>query len=543
MPSSTPTTPTTPTPNPTPTPTPSPTPTPNPTPNPSPTPSPTPSPNPTPSPSPSPIASSGSSEEEEELNPDEYWANNKELPHYFQDLRNSADWFHELPAVKVLTEGEGPVIEIFKGILDVKDAVTKTVLQLALALPETIYGVNLARNSRQFQSNLAGRGNALLSNSTNNRLTQSIYENAIEAHNETLNLPYLSVEFNNVQDKLEEIEKFDAGKALEETKQRALEYLQLQRDRLHNKIKELQGDKEQRNQLKITRIQFQRAELALKRTRDNIMPKIYASSHLQYDINSSLNWQLNSTSQSKYDISSIAINRNIYGMAGAIVPIVVGGAATLAGAGAVIGSIAGWLLSNIFLKTLSTFPIQLLDALKHTVTALVLKVLGSSGSNAYRFLAASILKAHHKTVILGRAGSLLASWAFLVSFSPILIAVGSIIVLAMRRRQKLMLGHNLLVIGETSDVMRSISTVHLYDTNREEMRTELQESAKRLIAASQFGFRKMFGVAFTDDNEPVMVLNLYPNPNIPVEVKGDIAIALLIGGTFDMVLEGLEPPY
>jgi len=230
-------------------------------------------------------------------------------------------------------------------------------------------------------------------------------------------------------------------------------------------------------------------------------------------------------------------------MAGAIVPIVVGGAATLAGAGAVIGSIAGWLLSNIFLKTLSTFPMQLLDALKHTVTALVLKVLGSSGSNAYRFLAASILKAHHKTVILGRAGSLLASWAFLVSFSPILIAVGSIIVLAMRRRQKLMLGHNLLVIGETSDVMRSISTVHLYDTNREEMRTELQESAKRLIAGSQFGFRKMFGVAFTDDNEPVMVLNLYPNPNIPVEVKGDIAIALLIGGTFDMVLEGLEPPY
>ena len=90
--------------------------------------------------------------------------------------------------------------------------------------------------------------------------------------------------------------------------------------------------------------------------------------------------------------------------------------------------------------------------------------------------------------------------------------------------------------------MRSISTVHLYDTNREEMKTELQESAKRLIAGSQYGFRKMFGVAFTDDDVPVMVLNLYPNPDIPVEVKGS-AIEKLFGGTFAMILEGLKTPY
>jgi hypothetical protein len=138
----------------------------------SPTPTPTPTSTPAPaSPSPSPASPSSSpnsssseekEEEEEEINPDEYWANNKELPHYVQDLRKSADWFYELPAIRFLTEGEGPVFDIFKGILDVKDAVTQTVLQVAIALPETIYGVNLARNSRQFQSNLAGRGNTIL---------------------------------------------------------------------------------------------------------------------------------------------------------------------------------------------------------------------------------------------------------------------------------------------------------------------------------------------------------------------------------------------
>jgi len=527
----------------------------------SPTPTPTPTSTPAPaSPSPSPASPSSSpnsssseekEEEEEEINPDEYWANNKELPHYVQDLRKSADWFYELPAIRFLTEGEGPVFDIFKGILDVKDAVTQTVLQVAIALPETIYGVNLARNSRQFQSNLAGRGNTLLSTATNSSLTKSIYDKAVQVHNETLNLPYLSTELSNVKDKIEEIEKFDSGKVLEEYKQKALEYLRIQKDRLENKIKELQGNKEQQSQLKIARVQFKRVELALKGTKNNIMPEIYASSHPQYNINSNLNWQINSTLQSKYNISSIAINKNnIYSMAGAMayaplryVPIAVGGVATLSGAGAIIGSIAGWLLSNIFLKTLMTFPMQLLDALKHTVTSLVLKVLGSSGTNAYRFLAASILKAHHANVILGKAGSLVASWAFLVSFSPIIIAVGSIIILAMRRRQKLMLGNNLLVIGETSDVMRSIGTVHLYDTSREEMRTELQNTAKELIAESKFSFRKMFGVAFTDDNEPVMVLNLFPNPDIPVEVKGDTAIALLMGGTFAMILEGLKPPY
>jgi len=227
------------------------------------------------------------------------------------------------------------------------------------------------------------------------------------------------------------------------------------------------------------------------------------------------------------------------------VPIAVGGVATLAGAGAIIGTMASWLLSNIFLKAVTWMPMQLIGALQHTVTALVLKVLGSGGADAYRFLAASVIKAGQSAipVIMGRAKSFLSSWMFLTSCSSFILAAAVIIILAMRRRQKVMLGNNLLVIGETSDVMRSISTVHLYDTNREEMKTELQESAKRLIAGSQFGFRKMFGVAFTDDNEPVMVLNLFPNPDIPVEVKGDTAIALLMRGTFAMVLEGLKPPY
>ena len=187
---------------------------------------------------------------------------------------------------------------------------------------------------------------------------------------------------------------------------------------------------------------------------------------------------------------------------------------------------------------------QLLDALKHTVTALVLKTLRSSGTNAYRFLAASVLKAHQNAlpVVVGRAGSLLSGWTFLVSYSPIIIAVATIITLGIKKRRKTKLGTNLLVIGETSNVMRSIGTVHLYDTNHEEMKAELQNTAKELIAESQFGFQKIFGVAFTDDDEPVLVLNL-KNPNAPIIVTGNTAIEQLLGGTFAAVLSGLKTSY
>ena len=185
----------------------------------------------------------------------------------------------------------------------------------------------------------------------------------------------------------------------------------------------------------------------------------------------------------------------------------------------------------------------MLDALKHTVTSIVLKVLGSSGADAYRFLAASVIKAGKNLipVIFAPTGMLSASWTFLMPYAIPIIAAAVMIIAAMRKRNKTMLGSNLLVIGETSDVMRSIGTAHLRVTTRETMKTELQNSAKRLIAASQFGFRKMFGVAFTDDDEPVMVLDLN-NPNIPIVVTGD-AIEELFGGKFSMILESLTPAF
>ncbi|MEG4286406.1 hypothetical protein QUB68_25065 [Microcoleus sp. A006_D1] len=436
-------------------------------------------------------------------------------------ISNGKDWYTSLPHIKFVMESPAMVA--------VKDVVTSAInLQLTTAnvgkvFCETVYGINLARNSRVYQQNLAGRGLSLLGNIKPSSRDKSLYESAVIAHNESLNLPRLSVELAAIEDQIAAIEKPENPLAImEEWRQQAMTKTAGIIDILVQKIEELKG-----NARRGANVQLDRATKATMAMRTGQIPLIFANS--DYEVRSTLNWDIGSIS--KYGISSIS-QQNIY--ANAIVPIAVGGAATIAGAGAIIGSIASWLLSSFFLKGLAGFPMQMLDALKHTVTSIVLKVLGSSGANAYRFLAASVIKAGKSLipVVFAHTGMFSAAWTFLMPYAAPIIGAAVLILLAMRNKP--LVGQNLYVYGKTSDTMFSLGTAHLYDTNRAEMRSEMQRIARELKAESIYDFSQLYGVATDDDDKPVMVLNLLDTEN-PILTVGEEAIAELLGNWATML--------
>ncbi|MFS8120120.1 MAG: hypothetical protein ACMG55_16770, partial [Microcoleus sp.] len=350
-------------------------------------------------------------------------------------ISNGKDWYTSLPHIKFIMES--PPMIVVKDVVTSAIDLQSTTVNVGKVFCETVYGINLARNSRIYQQNLAGRGQNLLANLRASTRDKSLYESAVIAHNESLNLPKLSVEVAALEAQIAAIEKPENPLGMmEEWRQEAIAKTAGVIDILVQKIEELKG-----NARRGANVQLDRATKATMAMRTGQIPPIFASS--DYGIQSTLNWNIGSVS--KYDINSIS-QQNIVG---AIVPIAAGGAATIAGAGAIIGSIASWLLSSFFLKGLAGFPMQMLDALKHTVTSIVLKVLGSSGANAYRFLAASVIKAGKNLipVVFAHTGMFSAAWTFLMPYAAPIIGAAVLIILAMRNRA--LIGENLYVYGKT----------------------------------------------------------------------------------------------
>lgn len=439
-------------------------------------------------------------------------------------IEGGKEWFLDLPHIQFLLK-----IPVFKDLIMSIADIGSTVTEVGQAFCETIYGVNLARNSRVYQQNLAGRGQTLLANLKLSSRDKSLYEAAVLAHNESLNLPEISRLITTIEGEITEVSE----NPIEIMNQWRIEAIQRVTDfasQLGAKLEELKG-----NAKRSARVQIKRATDAIAAMQTQKIPQVFANANSDYQINSRLNWQLNSISTSaRYDISSVR-QSNIY--ASAIVPIAVGGAATLAGAGAVIGSIASWLLTNVFLKAVLGFPMQLLDALKHTVTSIVLKVLGSSGASAYRFLAASVIKASKNLipVIFAKTGMFTAAWTFLMPYAVPIIATAVIIITALRN--KALIGENLYVYGKTSETMFSLGTAHLHDTSRGEMRSEMQRIARELKVESGTEFQVFYGVATDDDHKPVMVLDLLNSIQDPILTVEEEAIAELLGGDFATILE------
>ncbi|MBP0015320.1 MAG: hypothetical protein J7525_19695 [Roseofilum sp. SID3] len=121
---------------------------------------------------------------------------------------------------------------------------------------------------------------------------------------------------------------------------------------------------------------------------------------------------------------------------------------TVAGAADVLIKISEFLLTHFLMRGMS-FPIQLLGALTNTISAIALKVLGSSGAQALSYIAAGVMRTFQSLLprIFSFTGIFSGAISFLAAYSPYIIIAALIVVLLVKSGKPKQLASNIYVFG------------------------------------------------------------------------------------------------
>ncbi|MEG4587249.1 hypothetical protein QUA54_18815 [Microcoleus sp. MOSTC5] len=437
-----------------------------------------------------------------------------------QGVSNGKDWYFSLPHIQFIMAN--PVMAGIKDLLVASQTVGNTVIDCSLVFLETLNGINRAYNSKTF-TNLAGKGQQELANLLPSSREKAIYEASVIAYNESLNLPNLSVTIDSIDADIRAIQQ--AGQTAEAQidtwKAAAISRIEQLKSEILATIESLTG-----NPRRNARARIRRAEAGRIAMTTGTIPKIIAAN--PYSISSTYN----------YSISSIYSRPPVFNSA--LVPIAVGGAATIAGAVGVLTSIASWLLGSFFLKSFN-IPAVLLPALTNTVVSIVLKLSGSSGgAEAVRYLAASALKAGASLLprLFGTTGMQASGWAYLMSWAAPIIGAAVIITIAMRNRTDL--AEFLYVfadIGDKTPRKFNLSLSHMYDTNQVEILEKLKNNARSLKNKALVPIEKIIGVGLNAKREFILGYDL-TNPDEPILIPKDDIITTLGGDKVAKIATG-----
>lgn len=414
----------------------------------------------------------------------------------------------------------------------------KLIGECGIAFLQTAHGINRAYNSRS-HGNLAGAGEAALTNLTSTSTEQGIYGDAVNAFNESLNLPFLSKTGIQIQYSVE-----SGWKNIETQREEALRKARELRDKLY---KELQDKRLKLKERRKTRARYNNVAKALIQMGDPPMPSpklpktppktppktkpktqpnpgggsgtgtIIAQN--MYDINSIYNDRISS-------IRSIKVNASALVVVPVVAPIVVvGGAIATVGATAgIIASIANWFLGSFM--NLVGLPSGLLPALTNCITAIVLKVSGSSGANALRFFAASALKANAALLmtVFGTKNMNATSWIFLMGMSVPILLVSTIILLAMRTKTAMTFSQ-FYVLAEHD---KYPGFVYASIQNADDAKKEFSTMKEDLLAVATVEYDKISGVGMEMENDKLEVKGGFDlSDETPVKIPVDEAKKLL----------------
>ena len=420
-----------------------------------------------------------------------------------EGIAGGQEWYMNLPQIKFIMENESTAG--IRDLLLASQDLGGTVINSNLVFLETVHGVNRAFNTERHK-NFTVKINDELAKLTVNKTEKAVYEASVTAHNETLNLPELSKQLIAYSDASN-----SATDQLAKWKDEAIQKALQKKAELEALIQTLKG-----NPRRSARGRLNTVDRSLTAMGATGAPPIITASN-PYVISSIY----------KHSITSIHSRPPVLN---AIVPIAVGGAATVAGAVSVITGIASWLLGSFFLKALN-IPALLLPALTNTVTAIVLKITGSAGTLAARYIAAQALDRgiSFLPTIFGITGMRVSGWAYVMSFAAPIIAVSVIIIQAMRN--KTTLAEFLYVFADiqgTTTGKFNLSLAHMYDTNHVEVLEQFKTSARRLIQSAPLPIERIIGVGLDSKKKYAVGYDL-TNPDNPVPIPGKEAIQAAIG--------------
>ena len=428
-----------------------------------------------------------------------------------EGIQGGKDWYMNLPQIKFVMESQYTT-----GIRDVLLAsqdLSETVTSSSLVFLETVHGVNRAFNTDRHK-NFTVKINDELTKLATNKNEKAVYEASVMAHNETLNLPELSKQLIAYSDTAH-----SAANETEKWKNDAIQKALEKKTEFEAMLETLKGNARRSVNSKLNMV-----EDALFKMGRPSPPKPPRPPKTPPTINGSNPYTIDSVY--RHSIVSIHSRPPVLN---AIVPIAVGGAATVAGAVSVITGIASWLLGSFFLKALN-IPALLLPALTNTVTAIVLKITGSAGTIAARYIAAQALDRgiSFLPTIFGITGMRVSGWAYVMSFAAPIIAASVIIIQAMRN--KTTLAEFLYVFADIKNHPGkfSLAQTYMWDTNQVEVLEQFKTSSRRLITETKVSIERIIGVGLDKKKNYAIGYEL-TNPDNPIPIPGKEAIQAAIG--------------
>jgi len=156
-------------------------------------------------------------------------------------LNNGQEWYFSLPHIQFIMENSS--LGGIKDLLTAYQDLGATVIDSNLVFLETVYGINKAFNSKVHQA-LAGKAQIELEKLANNNTEKAIYEASVMAHNESLNLPELSVKVAAIEAEIASIPQQGATaiEQIEQWKHEAITKLEQLKNELLTLIKGLLGN-------------------------------------------------------------------------------------------------------------------------------------------------------------------------------------------------------------------------------------------------------------------------------------------------------------
>jgi hypothetical protein len=416
-------------------------------------------------------------------------------------IGQGAEWYFDLPHIKFIMENT--VMGNVKELLLAGQDLSGTVTDCGLVFLETIHGVNKAFNSK-VHKDLAGKGQSTLSGLASTTGEKILYNAAVTAHNESLNLPELSVKVAALESEIAAIST-NIDEKVNGFRDEALQKLRDVKNEILSTIESLKGKERTsaRRKLKI-------AETGIAKM--TVPSSSVVIAHNFYSISSIYDRPIYSTFSRPPVLNSI-------------VPIAIGGAISVGATAGIVTSIASWLLGSFFKRGIAS---ELLPALANTVTSIVLKVMGSSGADAVRYIAASVLLGNKSLlpVILGITGMEASAWGYLIAHASLIVGAAVIIIQAMKN--KLSLADMLYIFGNLQSGNYHLTQVHMYDTNHVEILESLKDKALKMYDRTQLPIQTIIGVGLNKKKEYAVAYDL-TNPYAPQRISGNEAIATTLG--------------
>ncbi|MFB2934935.1 hypothetical protein ACE1B6_06620 [Aerosakkonemataceae cyanobacterium BLCC-F154] len=394
----------------------------------------------------------------------------------FSVINAPRDWFYNLPPIKFILESENSPLSQLKDFLDEASDVPGIIRDCGLIFLETAYSINKAYNSKvhyNAQNAAAQRTIALLRTSEREK---SLYQGAIIAHNEALNLPLLSKKADEIAASMAAVGQIaNSGRQqIQSWHQKAVQEMNKIKSDLDKKVAQLTAKVQQK-------IAGAQQELSKVKRQLNKLTKIVES-------------MISGTN--KQSIRAI----DSFRPRGVIVPIAVGGLATVGGAISVVSACATFLLSSMFLKAITDFPAQLLGGLVQATTSIVLKFFGSSGASAVKYLAAAALKAAAQVLpaMFSKTGLFGGAWTVLSAYSPFIIIAAIVIILAIKSTNT-EVGPILYVFGcGYNDQPDLVFASSRRDIKKFTIKQVLVNLAKKLINESGRNYSEIYGFSLNE---------------------------------------------